>query len=112
MAGNRIGIAARIRTTTEIRNKDRTRIRIVVIKQGLSLAHASGALLTYSSDFGAARLDPCELRTAVPYTHTLSERSAELHGRRSGGVLGFIFVTEFLDSVAALKACDKSYAMA
>ncbi|GBP71986.1 hypothetical protein EVAR_45301_1 [Eumeta japonica] len=37
-------------------------------------------LLTYSSDFGAARLDPCELRTVVPYTYTLSERSAELHG--------------------------------
>ncbi|GBP93144.1 hypothetical protein EVAR_69406_1 [Eumeta japonica] len=36
-------------------------------------------LLTYSSDFGAARLDPCELRTVVPYTYTLSERSAELH---------------------------------
>ncbi|GBP47565.1 hypothetical protein EVAR_40121_1 [Eumeta japonica] len=32
----------------------------------------------------AARLDPCELRTVVPYTYTLSERSAELHGRRSG----------------------------
>ncbi|GBP78192.1 hypothetical protein EVAR_50136_1 [Eumeta japonica] len=32
-----------------------------------------------------ARLDPCELRTVVPYTYTLSERSAELHGRRSGG---------------------------
>ncbi|GBP14370.1 hypothetical protein EVAR_92362_1 [Eumeta japonica] len=42
-------------------------------------------LLTDSSDFGAARLDPCELRTVVPYTYTLSERSAELHGRRSGG---------------------------
>ncbi|GBP93697.1 PiggyBac transposable element-derived protein 4 [Eumeta japonica] len=39
-------------------------------------------LLTYSSDFGAARLDPCELRTVVPYTYTLSERSAELHGVR------------------------------
>ncbi|GBP56929.1 hypothetical protein EVAR_33986_1 [Eumeta japonica] len=36
-------------------------------------------LLTYSSDFGAARLDPCELRTVVPYTYTLSEPSAELH---------------------------------
>ncbi|GBP34667.1 hypothetical protein EVAR_31536_1 [Eumeta japonica] len=36
-------------------------------------------LLTYSSDFGAARLDPCELRTVVPYTYTLCERSAELH---------------------------------
>ncbi|GBP24982.1 Pre-piRNA 3'-exonuclease trimmer [Eumeta japonica] len=35
----------------------------------------------YSSDFGAARLDPCELRTVVPYTYTLSERSAELHER-------------------------------
>ncbi|GBP57054.1 hypothetical protein EVAR_45810_1 [Eumeta japonica] len=44
------------------------------------------SLLTYSSDFGAAPLDPCELRTAVPYTYTLSERSAELHGRRSGGI--------------------------
>ncbi|GBP28500.1 hypothetical protein EVAR_22963_1 [Eumeta japonica] len=43
------------------------------------------ALLTYSSDFGAARLDPCELRTVLPYTYTLSERSPELHGRRSGG---------------------------
>ncbi|GBP31830.1 Basic juvenile hormone-suppressible protein 2 [Eumeta japonica] len=29
----------------------------------------------------AARLDPCELRTDVPYTCTLSERSAELHGK-------------------------------
>ncbi|GBP26973.1 hypothetical protein EVAR_95759_1 [Eumeta japonica] len=37
-------------------------------------------LLTYSSDFGAARLDACELPTVVPYTYTLSERSAELHG--------------------------------
>ncbi|GBP77437.1 hypothetical protein EVAR_50697_1 [Eumeta japonica] len=36
------------------------------------------ALLTYSSDFGAARLDPCELRRVVPYTYTLSERSPEL----------------------------------
>ncbi|GBP41411.1 hypothetical protein EVAR_36166_1 [Eumeta japonica] len=43
-------------------------------------------LLTYSSDFEAARLDPCELCTVVPtnytippYTYTLSERSAELH---------------------------------
>ncbi|GBP63788.1 hypothetical protein EVAR_44889_1 [Eumeta japonica] len=44
------------------------------------------ALLTHSSDFRAARLNPCELRTVVPYTYTLSERSAELHGRRSGGV--------------------------
>ncbi|GBP87435.1 hypothetical protein EVAR_60697_1 [Eumeta japonica] len=26
-------------------------------------------LLTYSSDFGAARLDPCEIRTVVPYIH-------------------------------------------
>ncbi|GBP42020.1 hypothetical protein EVAR_95019_1 [Eumeta japonica] len=69
-------------------------------------------MLTYSSDFGAARLDPCELYTVVPYTYTLSERSAELHSRRSGGVLGFIFVTNFLDSVAALKARDKSYAIA
>ncbi|GBP61417.1 hypothetical protein EVAR_37949_1 [Eumeta japonica] len=40
----------------------------------------------YSSDFGAPRLDPCELRTVVPYTYTLSERSAKLHGRRSGGI--------------------------
>ncbi|GBP28324.1 hypothetical protein EVAR_11786_1 [Eumeta japonica] len=31
------------------------------------------------ADFGAARLDPCELRIVVPYTYTLSERSAELH---------------------------------
>ncbi|GBP73714.1 hypothetical protein EVAR_103176_1 [Eumeta japonica] len=36
-------------------------------------------LLTYSFDFGAARLDPWELHTVVPYTYTLSERSAELH---------------------------------
>ncbi|GBP81553.1 hypothetical protein EVAR_60265_1 [Eumeta japonica] len=57
----------------------------------------------------AARLNPCELRTVVQYTYTLSERSAEVHGRRSGGVLGFIFVTELFDSVAALKARDKSY---
>ncbi|GBP89793.1 hypothetical protein EVAR_67605_1 [Eumeta japonica] len=65
----------------------------------------------YSFDFGAARLDACELHTVVPYTYTrtLSERSAELHGRRSGEVLGFIFVMEFFDSVAALKARDKSY---
>ncbi|GBP29113.1 hypothetical protein EVAR_17649_1 [Eumeta japonica] len=34
---------------------------------------------------GAARLDPYELRTVVPYTYTLSERSTELHGRRKGG---------------------------
>ncbi|GBP79559.1 Elongation of very long chain fatty acids protein AAEL008004 [Eumeta japonica] len=40
-------------------------------------------LLTYSSDFGAARLDPCELRTVVPYTYPLSERSAELHDPRT-----------------------------
>ncbi|GBP74872.1 hypothetical protein EVAR_99697_1 [Eumeta japonica] len=59
-----------------------------------------------------ARLDPCELHTVVPYTYTLSERWAELRGRRSGGLLGFIFVTEFLDSVAALKARDKSHAIA
>ncbi|GBP73705.1 RNA-directed DNA polymerase from mobile element jockey [Eumeta japonica] len=39
----------------------------------------TAALLTYSSDFGAARLDPCELRTIVPYTCMLSEHSAELH---------------------------------
>ncbi|GBP42853.1 Activated CDC42 kinase 1 [Eumeta japonica] len=37
-------------------------------------------LLTYSSDFGAARFDLCELRTVVPYTYTLRERSAKLHG--------------------------------
>ncbi|GBP31414.1 hypothetical protein EVAR_17903_1 [Eumeta japonica] len=36
-------------------------------------------LLTYSSDFGAAHLDPCENRTVVPYTYTLRERSAKLH---------------------------------
>ncbi|GBP63592.1 Matrix metalloproteinase-25 [Eumeta japonica] len=42
----------------------------------------SQSLLTYSSDFGAARLDPCELRSVVPYTYTLSERSAELHGQQ------------------------------
>ncbi|GBP93473.1 hypothetical protein EVAR_68710_1 [Eumeta japonica] len=39
-------------------------------------------LLTHSPDFGAARLDPYELRIVVPYTHTLSERSAELHATR------------------------------
>ncbi|GBP56391.1 hypothetical protein EVAR_32261_1 [Eumeta japonica] len=43
-------------------------------------AYGAYALLTYSSDFGAARLDLCELRTVVPYTYTSSERSAELHG--------------------------------
>ncbi|GBP77359.1 hypothetical protein EVAR_40012_1 [Eumeta japonica] len=42
----------------------------------------TAVLFTYSSDFGAARLDPCELRKVVPYTYTLSERSAELHERR------------------------------
>ncbi|GBP39555.1 hypothetical protein EVAR_26637_1 [Eumeta japonica] len=48
-----------------------------------SLRGARGtlSLLTYSFDFGAARLDSCELRKVVPYTCTLSERSAELHGR-------------------------------
>ncbi|GBP75956.1 hypothetical protein EVAR_54609_1 [Eumeta japonica] len=66
-------------------------------------------LLTYSSDFGAPRLDPCELRTVVPYTYTLSERSAGVTWQVV--VLGFIFVTEFLDSVAALKARDESYAI-
>ncbi|GBP46440.1 Aminopeptidase N [Eumeta japonica] len=35
--------------------------------------------LTYSSDFEAAHLDPCQRRTVVPYTYTLSDRSAELH---------------------------------
>ncbi|GBP30994.1 hypothetical protein EVAR_81892_1 [Eumeta japonica] len=44
------------------------------------IARSRRHLLTYSSDFGAARFDPCELRTVVPYTYTLSERSAELHG--------------------------------
>ncbi|GBP06949.1 hypothetical protein EVAR_4391_1 [Eumeta japonica] len=39
----------------------------------------ASSLLTYSSDFGAVRLDPCELRTVVPYSYTLSERLAELH---------------------------------
>ncbi|GBP66904.1 hypothetical protein EVAR_60961_1 [Eumeta japonica] len=42
--------------------------------------HLCANVLTYTSDFGAARLDPCELRTVVPNTYTLSERSAELHG--------------------------------
>ncbi|GBP69435.1 hypothetical protein EVAR_52707_1 [Eumeta japonica] len=41
--------------------------------------YGAHALLTYSSDFGAARLDSCELRTVIPYTYTLSECSAELH---------------------------------
>ncbi|GBP68289.1 hypothetical protein EVAR_57615_1 [Eumeta japonica] len=59
-------------------------------ENGGGLSHAadeicdSGSLLTYLSDFGAARLDPCELRTVVLYTYTLSERSAGLHSRRSG----------------------------
>ncbi|GBP91699.1 hypothetical protein EVAR_66460_1 [Eumeta japonica] len=30
--------------------------------------YGAHALLTYSSDFEAARLDPCELRTVKPYT--------------------------------------------
>ncbi|GBP87620.1 hypothetical protein EVAR_99944_1 [Eumeta japonica] len=61
-------------------------------------------VLTYSSDFGAARLDPCELRTVVPYIYMLSERWAELG---VGGVR-FYFRCEFFDSVAALKARGKS----
>ncbi|GBP53412.1 hypothetical protein EVAR_48164_1 [Eumeta japonica] len=44
-------------------------------------------LLTYSTDFGTAYLDPSELRTVVQYTYTLSERLAELHGRQSGDFL-------------------------
>ncbi|GBP70525.1 hypothetical protein EVAR_61440_1 [Eumeta japonica] len=32
-------------------------------------------LLTYSFDFGAARLDPCELRTVVPYTYMHVKRT-------------------------------------
>ncbi|GBP92584.1 Retrovirus-related Pol polyprotein from transposon TNT 1-94 [Eumeta japonica] len=47
-----------------------------------------------SSEFGAARLDPCELRTVVPYTYTLRESSAKLHGRRSGGYTSATSVCE------------------
>ncbi|GBP45087.1 hypothetical protein EVAR_33192_1 [Eumeta japonica] len=46
-------------------------------------------LLTYSSDFGAAHLYPCELRTVVPYTYTHVKRTlgratwcGYLHGSR------------------------------
>ncbi|GBP77256.1 DNA fragmentation factor subunit beta [Eumeta japonica] len=42
--------------------------------------------LSSSSDFGAARLDPCELHTVVPYTYTLSEHSAELHAQARGKI--------------------------
>ncbi|GBP19650.1 Mariner Mos1 transposase [Eumeta japonica] len=48
-------------------------------------SYTARKLLMYSPDFGAARLDPCELRTVVPYTYTLSERLAELHGIAGGG---------------------------
>ncbi|GBP74822.1 hypothetical protein EVAR_55092_1 [Eumeta japonica] len=50
-------------------------------------------LLTYSSDFGEARLNPSELRTVVPYTYTLRERSAELHDRRSWRTWRLVVVT-------------------
>ncbi|GBP26358.1 hypothetical protein EVAR_95531_1 [Eumeta japonica] len=53
-----------------------------VYKQELIVSYTIPELLTYSSDFGAARLDPCELRIVLPYTYTLSERAAELHGKQ------------------------------
>ncbi|GBO98435.1 Phosphoglucomutase-2 [Eumeta japonica] len=68
-------------------------------------------MLTYSSDFGAARRDPWELRTVVPHTYTLANARPSYMVGGVGGVR-FIFVTEFLGSVAALKARDKSYATA
>ncbi|GBP77014.1 hypothetical protein EVAR_49575_1 [Eumeta japonica] len=54
------------------------------------------ALLTYSSNFGAARLDPCELRTVVPYTYTLSECSASYMAGGVGGVRNhFVYRTAY-----------------
>ncbi|GBP51648.1 hypothetical protein EVAR_96244_1 [Eumeta japonica] len=52
--------------------------------------YGAHAVLTYSFDFGAARLDPCELRTVIPYTYTLSERSAELHARQLKSPLTYV----------------------
>ncbi|GBP81770.1 hypothetical protein EVAR_90997_1 [Eumeta japonica] len=76
------------------------------------------SLLTYSSDFGAARLDPCELRTVVPYTYTLSERSAELHDFiHSYEILiiitprGYWHSQESSPSLSLGKACGKSEAL-
>ncbi|GBP28292.1 Potassium voltage-gated channel subfamily H member 8 [Eumeta japonica] len=63
-------------------------------------------LLTYSSDFGAGRLDPCELRKVVLYTDTLSERLAELHGaavRPSAGVVT-LALSPFVPAAALLGA--------
>ncbi|GBP00708.1 hypothetical protein EVAR_101186_1 [Eumeta japonica] len=60
--------------------------------------------------FRSSSSRPVRALLRVVHTYTLSERSAEQHG--GGGVLGLIFVTEFLDSVAALKARVKSYAIA
>ncbi|GBP36708.1 hypothetical protein EVAR_24710_1 [Eumeta japonica] len=52
-------------------------------------------LLTYSSDFGAARLDPCELRSRT-ISYTLSERSATQRCRRSGGCWVLFSLRNFL----------------
>ncbi|GBP19578.1 hypothetical protein EVAR_102126_1 [Eumeta japonica] len=62
--------------------RDRLPKRYQLPRDLLSNPPNQDKLLTYSSDFGAARLDPCELRTVVPYTYTLSELSAELHDTR------------------------------
>ncbi|GBP45233.1 hypothetical protein EVAR_28981_1 [Eumeta japonica] len=61
-----------------------TEMSVKNVSKNLATSKSSFKLLTYSSDFGAARLDPCELRTVVPYTYTLSERSAELHATPHG----------------------------
>ncbi|GBP62172.1 hypothetical protein EVAR_40623_1 [Eumeta japonica] len=57
-------------------------------------------LLTYSSDFGAARLGPCELRTVVPYTYTSSERSAELHETEYGNGIRIKSMNEIESGIA------------
>ncbi|GBP94088.1 hypothetical protein EVAR_99530_1 [Eumeta japonica] len=56
-------------------------VALIAASAGLQSAVAIAAHVFVR--FRAARLDPCELRTVVPYTYTLSERSAELHGNPS-----------------------------
>ncbi|GBP97711.1 hypothetical protein EVAR_101202_1 [Eumeta japonica] len=63
-------------------------------------------MLTYSSDFGAARLDPCELRTIVPYTYTLSGRSAELHAPKNLFCSDYCFVFESLSFQMPLQLLE------
>ncbi|GBP20946.1 hypothetical protein EVAR_9516_1 [Eumeta japonica] len=77
--------------------------------------HFDGFIAAVAAAYVFVRFRSSSSRFArASYSRTISIHVKRTLGRATWqaewGVLGFIFVTEFLDSVAALKARDKSYA--